>query len=459
MRAALYVRVSTEEQAREGWSIPAQREILEAFCKSQGWDAAGVYADEGFSAKNLNRPAMQRLIADVQAHRLDVVLVWKLDRLSRRQIGVLHLIDEVFEPNGVGFRSATQQFDTTTSAGKAMLGMLAVFAELEHRTIIERTRVGQEQRISAGLWSGRVPFGYRYDARGALEPDPETAPLVQTIFRDVVDGYGLKAIAQQLEAAGVQPTLGRGRWHAGSLSLIVRNRIYCGERRYRGEWIKSAAAAIVDQGLWLRAQAAIASRMTGSAPRRQQPSPYLLTGLIYCAQCGGRMEGFTQMPRRRDLHKRRYYLCRRIRRQHIRCGPGYLRMEKLDAAVEAEILAGHLRAGEPQADDTEDLQRQAKEVQQRIQRLLDAIEGGAASLEDVRPRMLQLRAKRAEIEEQTARASVARSQDTERQEIAAALGLLPSRWPSLTPTEKQEILRTFIRRIDVAPDGTPTIII
>lgn len=113
-RAACYTRVSTDEQAREGLSLPGQEERLRAFCASQGWQVAGLYVDDGYSGTTLERPGMRRLLADIAAGQVDLVVVYKLDRLSRRQMHVLHLLEDVFEPAQVGFRSATEPIDTTT---------------------------------------------------------------------------------------------------------------------------------------------------------------------------------------------------------------------------------------------------------------------------------------------------------------------------------------------------------
>ncbi|EQD48514.1 integrase, partial [mine drainage metagenome] len=158
----------------EGFSLSAQRESLAAFVRSQGWETEDLYADEGFSGKDLHRPALGRLIQGAQEKRIDVVLVWKVDRLSRRQQDVLHLIEDVFAPNGVGFRSVTEAFDTTTPAGMAMLGMLAVFAQLERATIVERSLVGMRRRILERRWTGVAPYGYRYGTDGRLAPEPKT---------------------------------------------------------------------------------------------------------------------------------------------------------------------------------------------------------------------------------------------------------------------------------------------
>src|SRR5579875_2069397 len=136
MSVALYCRVSTEEQAVSGFSIDHQKERLIAYCKSQGWDNFSIYVDDGCTGTNLDRPQMQRLIRDVQAGLINTVLVYKLDRLSRKQKDVLYLLEDLFERHQVVFRSATEPFDTSTSLGRAMIGILAVFGQLERDTIV-----------------------------------------------------------------------------------------------------------------------------------------------------------------------------------------------------------------------------------------------------------------------------------------------------------------------------------
>ena len=169
MRAALYIRVSTDEQAREGFSIDAQKRKLLAYAESQDWDVTSILVDDGYSAKDLNRPAMQELLEKVRGEEIDVVLVFKLDRLTRSVKDLYHLLDE-FARHDVGFRSSQEQFDTTTTMGRAMLGILGIFAQWERETIAERVRMGMEQKVREGKKpGGKYPYGY--DRDGNLIPE------------------------------------------------------------------------------------------------------------------------------------------------------------------------------------------------------------------------------------------------------------------------------------------------
>ena len=163
--AALYMRVSTDAQFEEGYSIEQQTEMLTAFCKAKRIENYELYIDPGFSGSNIERPEMQRLIHDIRDGKITHVLVYKLDRLSRSQKDTLYLIEDIFNTHNVTFTSLNENFDTSTPTGKAMLGMMSVFAQLERETIRERTRMGMLGRLKEGYWPGgaRTPFGYDYD--------------------------------------------------------------------------------------------------------------------------------------------------------------------------------------------------------------------------------------------------------------------------------------------------------
>ena len=175
-KAAIYIRVSTDFQAEEGYSIDAQKEQLTAYCVSKSIKNYEYYIDGGWSGSNIERPEIQRLIKDVKEDKISHVIVYKLDRLSRSQKDTLYLIEDVFNPHGVDFVSLNESMDTSTPMGRLMLGILSAFAQLERENIRLRTRMGMKERVKAGLWmgGGRVPFGYDYDKeKGILVPNKD----------------------------------------------------------------------------------------------------------------------------------------------------------------------------------------------------------------------------------------------------------------------------------------------
>ena len=177
MKVALYTRVSTEDQAREGFSLEVQRNYLLQYAKNFGWDifcsmsGRDVYMDDGYSGGNMDRPAMQRLLFDARSKRFDMVLVYKQDRLSRKLKDLLAILEE-FESLGIGYKSATEPFDTTSSAGKMAIQMLGSCAEFERNRLVERVFPGMVIGVKRGHWQGArfAPFGYTYNkAKKLLE--------------------------------------------------------------------------------------------------------------------------------------------------------------------------------------------------------------------------------------------------------------------------------------------------
>ena len=199
IRAIGYVRVSTEEQAREGLSLEGQEERIKALAKAKGWHLIDIITDAGYSGKNLIRPGAQRLINLCQQGAIDVVAVFKVDRLTRRQKDLWRMIEEVFESNRVGFVSVTEAFDTTTAAGKAFLGMLGVFAQLERDLVSERTREALHQKKFKHEWVGRLPVGFMMSETGQLVEDPDSMKLIARAKRLRREGASFAEISMALE--------------------------------------------------------------------------------------------------------------------------------------------------------------------------------------------------------------------------------------------------------------------
>ena len=191
MKAAIYIRVSTDAQFEEGYSVDAQKEQLTAYCVSKGIKDYEYYIDGGWSGSNIERPEIERLISDVKDGKISCVIIYKLDRLSRSQKDTLYLIEDLFMPNNVDFVSLTESLDTSTPTGRAMIGILAAFAQLERETIRIRTRMGMNERVKAGYWmgGGRIPFGYDYDKeQGILVPNKD-AEKVRSCYELYLQGY------------------------------------------------------------------------------------------------------------------------------------------------------------------------------------------------------------------------------------------------------------------------------
>jgi site-specific DNA recombinase len=224
MRAVGYVRVSTDEQAREGCSLDNQEARIRAYSDSQEWELVRIYREEGQSGKTMKRPQLLEMVEDIKAGKVDCVLVYRVDRLTRKQKDLWHLLEDVFEANGVGFKSVIEPFDTTTAQGKAFLGMLAVFAQLERDTIAERTKDALAMKIANGENVGAPAYGYRIED-GKLLPIPEEQEILARIraLRSGRKPKTYKEVAELLNREGVSTKRGGGKWHPSTVRMILKN--------------------------------------------------------------------------------------------------------------------------------------------------------------------------------------------------------------------------------------------
>ena len=195
IKAVGYVRVSTEEQAREGLSLDAQEEKIRAYCTAKGWRLVRIYRDEGFSGKDLNRPALQEMLRDLKADGIQAVVVAKLDRLTRSVRDLGYLIDDLFD--GVALASVEESLDTTTASGRFVLNILGAVAQWERETISERTRNTLRFKRERGEWVGRIPYGFKIGPDGHLVEDPERIRNIQRMKRLRRRGWSYRKIANR----------------------------------------------------------------------------------------------------------------------------------------------------------------------------------------------------------------------------------------------------------------------
>ena len=285
-RVLLYVRVSTLFQFEKGYSIEAQIERLQAYCTAKDYDVVMTIEDPGYSGGNLERPGIVRVIEAVQNKIVDAVIVFKLDRLSRSQKDVLYLIEDVFLPNDVDFISVSESFDTTTPSGRAMIGLLSVFAQLEKESIKERFMSGRQQRARRSLWhgGGTDPIGYDY-VDGELVVNEDEAYQVKLVYEMYAAGASLTEISDHMQEQDYKTK--HGGWvYLSTIINVLENPLYAGFVHFDGVIVPGNHKAIIDnklndtvKGLRIRAK---------RLQLKHKDSKHLLTGFIYCARCGAR---------------------------------------------------------------------------------------------------------------------------------------------------------------------------
>lgn len=237
-KAVGYVRVSTEEQAAEGYGLDYQERAIRAFAESQGYELVEVVHDAGVSGASRpeSRPGFSRVIQLAQQGAFSVLLVWKFDRLARSLVYAVTAANDLRERYGVVLRSVTEPIDTSTPMGETIFAILAGMAAQERRAITERTWAGRlEKARRGGFAGGEPPLGYRRDKEGGLAIDDEAAATVRRIFRLRAEGKSLHEIARILNAEGV-PTKRGGQWAAATVRYILDNPKYRGQVEYLFRW-------------------------------------------------------------------------------------------------------------------------------------------------------------------------------------------------------------------------------
>lgn len=293
VRCAIYTRKSSEEGLEQDFnSLHAQREACAAYVLSQaseGWSAMqGEYDDGGLSGGTLERPALQRLLADVAAGRIDIVVVYKVDRLTRSLLDFARLV-EAFDKAGVSFVSVTQSFNTTTSMGRLTLNMLLSFAQFEREVTAERIRDKIAASKARGMWmGGNPPLGYRPDGRTLAIVD-DHAELVRQIFMRYLDLGNVRLVASDLVERGIAApqraaltgrTTGGGPFSRGQIYKLLSNPIYVGEIHHRGQIHAGKHQAIIDRATWDGVQQLLADNLQGERTGARVQSPSLLAGRI-----------------------------------------------------------------------------------------------------------------------------------------------------------------------------------
>lgn len=264
-RVAIYIRVSTEDQAKEGFSLDAQKERLVAYCEAQGWEITGIYCDDGHSGRNTRRPAYQRMMQEKD--KWDMILVLKMDRIHRNSKNFMIMM-ETLEKWGKKFASMQESFDTSNAVGRFVVDIIQRIAQLESEQIGERTYMGMLQKAESGkgLLGFYPPFGYKF-VNGQLTVVDDEAGIVLDIFQSYLRGEKMREIAWRLNKYEIATRRG-GRWTVWSISRILRNPVYAGFLKWDGRLMKGSHIPIVPVNLFNAVQEIINNRNLARSKRQ-----------------------------------------------------------------------------------------------------------------------------------------------------------------------------------------------
>lgn len=333
-RLALYTRVSTIEQSEEGYSIDEQERLLRSWAEKNNYEVYKCYSDRGISGKDIkNRPALKELLKDAEEKKFDMVISWKINRISRKLADVLKIVD-ILEKNDITFKSYSEPFETDTPAGKMQFQMMALIGEFERGTIAQNVKMGMCAKAKSGEWCGGRVLGYDLvpidSQEGAkrkknrLTINEKEAEAVRFIFNEYVNGKGYKAITNQLNKLSYKTKKGND-FSVGSIREILTNPVYIGKVRYnvRQNWSEKRRRninanpiitdgihePIIEEGLWDKVQAIMESKK--GKPSRIYDGEYPLTGILKCPKCGAGMVISRTTNKLADGTKKRiaYYCC------------------------------------------------------------------------------------------------------------------------------------------------------
>lgn len=411
-RCAVYTRKSTEEGLDQDYnSIDAQRDAGHAYIASQraeGWiPVSDDYDDPAFSGGNMERPALLRLMADIEAGKIDIIVVYKIDRLTRSLSDFSKMV-EVFERHGVSFVSVTQQFNTTTSMGRLMLNVLLSFAQFEREVTGERIRDKIAASKRKGMWMGGIPpLGYDVENR-RLVPNPKEAKLIRHIFQRFVELGSGTVLVRELKLDGatskswvtqdghVRPGKPIDK---GLIYKLLNNRTYLGELRHKEQWYQAEHLPIIDKDLWDQVQAILATNSHVRGNNTRATVPHLLKGIVF-GNDGRAMSPWHTT--KKNGRRYRYYVSQRDQKEHA----GASGLPRLPAA----------------------------ELESAVLEQLRAILRSPDLLAEVLPRAIKL------------------DPTLDEAKVAVAMTRIDAIWDQLFPAEQTRIVKLLVEKVIVSPN-------
>jgi len=484
VRCAIYTRKSSEDGLEQEFnSLDAQREAAEAYIASQkheGWVALPErYDDGGFSGGNMDRPAMARLLADIETGRIDCVVVYKVDRLSRSLLDFARIM-ETFERQSVSFVSVTQQFNTTHSMGRLTLNILLSFAQFEREIIGERIRDKKAAMARRGMWHGGIPIlGYDVDRSNCspkLVVNAFEAARVREIFRLYLELKSLGLVTAELEKRGWhnkawQTKAGKPKggkpFDKASVYNLLTNPLLMGKIRHKGDQYEGEHEAIVPDETFQKVRRILRSNGRGGSPDVRNKHGALLRGLLRCKACGKAMlHTFTCKRNKRY----RYYTCTTV----LKKGSSRCPTESLPAAEIEDVVVDQIRCigqdeglcaevleqtrasidaklGELQIQQrqvTRELNRHAAELRQLAAEGKDD-RATTGRIADLNERVDALERRRTELRDGVA---ALRRQRFDEKELAVMLGDFDNVWSALSPREQAQVLAELIDRVEYDPE-------
>lgn len=485
--AVIYTRVSTEEQKNGGYSLQAQEDELIKYAEQKGSKIAGVYCDGGYSGKDFNRPEFQRMMRDLDRGEFQIILSWRVDRISRNNKDVLTLIENELKPRNCKLLISSGDIDSSTDNGFMFISLLGSLAQYERSSIISRVKLGMQKRAESGLWNGGLIYGYDCVGKRLCINELEKE-VVRNIYQMRLNGMGYKAIANRLNEQGIKTKMGK-LFSIFGIKTILSNPIYAGLNRlaYHQDYtrslkgknedaqiVKGQHEAIIDMDTWEKVQAVQLASKNNVSTNKNFNGEFLLSGILRCPKCGAG----TVMSKSKKYDGsgyNLYYMCQAYHSKgKAACSTNLIPKERIEEQVILSIKA--LLHSESIIDEVltkleQDVERNTSELQftlnlmekellknQNKQKKLDAdYFDGTLAVQQYNRLSEQTTEKVEELEAQINQFQ--RMLDTEyakihidREMVNQALLNFNSLFDSATNEQKKALIRALIKRIDVEHD-------
>lgn len=496
-KVAIYARVSTTEQAEEGYSIDEQVRILKKWCEDKNYKVYDEYVDRGISGKSIyGRPALQRLLNDANNKAFDIVVVWKMNRLARKLLDTLKIV-KILSDNNINFLSYTENYETETSSGRLQFHVMGAIAEFERDSIAENVKMGMLARAKEGYWNGGQVLGYdtvkvpkgNGKIHTKLEINEREAQTVKRIFQLYIEGHGYKSIANIVNKEG-HKSKKNNYFSTNAIRTIITNPIYVGLIRYnvRRDWsekrrnninpdpilVKGQHQSIISQDVWDKAQTIFKNR--SKKPNRIHSGEYPLTGIMKCPVCGSGMVLSRTTNRKKDGTKRvlEYYACSAWKYKGIAvCRSNAVRVDyannyvfsKIAELVENDVLIqsivkrvnkGYNEFYEPIKREIKFLWKSLEDIKRKKDKNLELYEDGIFEKHELKERISKLNEEKerlssrlALLEQQLSQVNTYKLEGSIVKEVMS--NFVKCYKSFITAEQRKHILQILIKQITIAP--------
>lgn len=440
--AGIYARVSRKEQAQEDrFSIPAQLRETRAFAVRKGWKVAGEYVDLGYTGRNDRRPQFQRLMEDVRAGRIQVVIVHKLDRFSRSIFDILRYWQKLDQEYGASFASATEQFDFTTPEGKLQFHIIAAFAQWYSENLSRETIKGKKERALSGKYNGSLPFGYIKGDKGDAAVESSEAEGVRMAFEAFATGnYGDAQIADLLNVHSYITRQNR-QWTKDSVRDFLQNAFYTGQTKYHDQLLPGNHQAIITQELFDKCQRVRQSRR--GSPRSHAPRlrTYMLNEILRCADCRRKLRAQQSSDYRyyREMSDKRKLPCALNTGRGVRAEVFEEQMGRILAAFQLpEDWQEDIRQAILSQGERQQLLSERERVERKLTRVAEMYRDLVIDAEEYHRSRDQLQAELKEL---------VVPEEEELAEAGIYLEDISELWAEATPEEQRDIVRLVLQEV------------